>query len=309
MLHLISIPLLCVLLSGIAFAFLGLLYKVAAHDGCHPTPFSIPLGFTAGGLALLLAFREATAWGDPRLWLLGCAQGLLFYLAVIMLTRANVLGSAAVAWSVLNLSMIVPILLAPVLFHERFFPTDLLLLLLFGAMLVLFTRGVAATGETPIRSLGAYVLALLATFALNGLFMLGYKVKQALFAGQNSGGVTAIMYLSAAGLATLAYLLSPRPRPLLTLKEVRWGALAGIASGCGFVFILGGTVLPSVVVFPLSQGLSLLGGALLTTAIFKEPLNALKVSGLLLGIALLLLAVFREPLALRVGELFALLPH
>ncbi|MHB9027023.1 MAG: hypothetical protein ACYC7E_23045 [Armatimonadota bacterium] len=309
MIHLVSLPILFVVLSGVAFAILGLLYKVAMHNGCQPTPFTIPFGLTAGGLGLILAFREGTTWGDYRLWLLGLAVGVLFYVSILVLVRANTLGSAAVAWAVLNLSMIVPILLAPFLFDERFVLIDLLVLVLFGVMLLLFTRGVAASGETPVRSLGAYVLALLGIFALNGVFMLGYKYKQELFDAGNSGGFTAITYLSAAFLAALAYLFSRHPRPALGLREVRWGALAGIASGGGFLCVLAGVSLPSVVVFPVSQGLSLLGGALLTGIMFKEPFNVPKLSGLLLGMLVLLMAVFREPLAVKLGELIAALPR
>ena len=52
--------------------------------------------------------------------------------------------------------------------------------------------------------------------------------------------------------------------------------------------------LPTVVVLPLTQGIGLLGGIILTTVLFRERLHPLKIIGLLVGILVLTTSIFRE---------------
>ena len=76
-------------------------------------------------------------------------------------------------------------------------------------------------------------------------------------------------------------------------SELWTGLLVGIATGAAVLLLLPAMGLPAAVAFPVIQGISLLGGVLLTAVVFRERLNWRKGSGLLLGLALILLAVWR----------------
>jgi len=51
--------------------------------------------------------------------------------------------------------------------------------------------------------------------------------------------------------------------------------------------------LPSIVVFPITQGIALIGGIVLMALIYKERINIFKVVGIILGLAVLLQSIFR----------------
>jgi multidrug transporter EmrE-like cation transporter len=109
----------------------------------------------------------------------------------------------------------------------------------------------------------------------------------------NSGAFGAIFYLSGAALMFITSLITergPRPRPV----DYAVGAIAGLCSGLAILFMLLAASLPTAVLFPITQGLGLLGGVVLATAIYRERLTPLKLLGLALGLAVLLTAGLRS---------------
>lgn len=52
--------------------------------------------------------------------------------------------------------------------------------------------------------------------------------------------------------------------------------------------------LPAVIVFPLVQGLSLLGGVLLLSLIYREKFNWAKLAGVGFGLAVIVLSILRN---------------
>jgi len=283
-------------LAGLSWAVLGLSYKLADHARCRPPAFTFVFSFVAGILVLGKSFFEQSTWADARLWWLGCAMGVLLYVAIWATVRAYALGSAAITWTIVSLSLLVPILLAHFVYNEQLYWIDIVILLLFALMLLAFARGtMTASEETHPRHAFAFLLALLTVFVVNGTFMFSYKVKDVLFSNTNSSSLGAIMYLSTALIAFIALCLRERHARVL-MHEWRIGALAGISSSAGFLFFLAAASLNSMVLFPLGQGTSLLCGVIVTAALFREALNAYKSVGLVLGIIVFMLAGFRAPI-------------
>lgn len=296
-------PVICAVLGGLAWAVLGLAYKVAENTRCRPISYGLVFLLVAGVVPVVRAVCEPTAWGNPWLWGLGLLSGGLLYGGIQLVMAAYRLGPASIVWAVLNLAILVPILLAP-LFHERYLWIDPLLLVLFMLMLLAFERSMAQAGETSAKRLAPFLLILAAIFIDNGFFLLGGKVKQALFGDTNSAAFAAIIYLS--GLALTVLVEAVRRQPLrISPAEWRAGTLAGVSSGVGTLFFLAAMALPSVNVFSIVLGIALLGGIVLTSIFYRERMNILKVTGLALGAGVLLSAILREPLAARLSILIS----
>lgn len=295
---------LLVVLAGVMFATLGLAYRLASLWQVRVMPFTVLFTGIAGTMAGVLSLRESTDWGEPRLWIIGVPMGLTLLFGIPMVLRGNRLGPASITWTVLNLSLLVPILCAPFIFQEAFHIVDLVVLVLFTAMLLIFARSMSGAGEVQPGHAVAYWVTVLALFASNGIFLLGQKQKQILFPDTNSPGFAAIFFLSAAILALLIHLSSREAKPF-TAAEIKVGLLAGATAAIGNLCFLGAADLPAVVSFPISQGIALLGGVLLTMTIAREPLTTLKTAGFVLGLLVLMLAVLRDSVTDLVMRCFA----
>ncbi len=288
----LSLPLLMVVLAGVALAGLGLAYKMAGSGRCRTMAFSAVFLFFATLLAGGRACFEPTTWSDWRLWALGTGMGLLLYGVLALVVRVNRLGPASISWTLINLSILVPILLAPLLLDESFRLLDGAIVVLFVLMLLAMRRGLSL-GHDPIQgSPQVFWLLLLLVFLMNGGFQFGSKLKDTFFQQRNAAGLATIFYGTGMVLALATQAI--RQRSLrLTRRECGIGIFAGACSGLGNLLFLHGMSLPVMVAFPITQGIALIGGIALTAMLYREPVNASKIVGWLLGLALLALTVLR----------------
>jgi hypothetical protein len=284
------------MLSGAAFAGLGVFYKASDHCKCRPAAFLFVFTLAAGCLSLPLALAEPTAWHDARLWALGGTSGILLVPAgTMLLLRANRLGPASVVWTVLSLSLLVPILAAPLLFHERRIWLDWPILALFVVMIGFFRSGVSSAGAARVERLVAFMLAVTLMFLSNGCSLAFLKLKQLTFGSASSAGYLAISFLAGSMVMGVWHLLSSPER---AIRKAEWGIGLGasVTSAVGNYLGLLAMRLPSAVVFPVTQGVALLGGLLLLILIYREPVNRYTTIAFLLGLAVLLLAAVRQSL-------------
>ena len=285
------------LLSGACFVLLGFSYKLASARGCRAMPFAASFLATAMLLAAGRALCEPTQWADPRLWLLGVFNGVMLFVALTLVVLANRLGPASVSWMIVNLSLLIPIMLAAMTLGEGFVPNDLLLLVAFALMLTALRHGVA--DEQGGRAAPAFWPLLGALYITNGLFQYGCKVKEAWFHGANTGGLAMIYFGTGMLLALAAH--AARGGGRFRRAELLTGIQAGLFAGLGNQLQLGAMSLPAIVVYPLGQGISLTGGVALTALLYHEKLTRGKVIGFVLSLVVLLLAVLREPIARWLG--------
>lgn len=291
-----AVTILLSIFSGIAFAGAGLGYKMAEHRQCRSGVFILVFAVTGGAFAGIKSLFETTAWLEPNLWLLGIAMGLLFDLGIYFIMQANRLGPASVSWTVLNLALLVPIFISPFIIDERLLWLDPIIVVLFVLMLLAFAHGMENTGEVAKGRHTRHVLMLLGIFFGQGLFLLGNKIKYVLFMDANTAGLTFIVYLiGAAGVLFVIY--KTQRRLAIQRSELKAGAVTGICNSIGVILLLGAMSLPSTIVFPLSASIALLGGVFLTSWIYGEKLNRMKITGVMLGLMALILAVFREKLS------------
>ncbi len=297
---LISFPLLMVILAGVALAFLGVAYKMAGVFGCRPMAFSSVFLLTAAALAGWRACCETTAWAAPRLWALGLSMGALLYATLALVVLVNRLGPASISWTLLNLSVLVPILLAPLVIGDPFLRVDILVVALFVLMILAMRRGIAL-GHDPIQgSPRVFGLLLAAVFLMNGTFQFGSKLKDTFFPDGSAAGLATLFYGSGLILALGTHAVQTRG---LRFTRGEWlaGLMAGACSGIGNLLLLHGMSLPVIVAFPVTLGIALIGGVALTAVFYHERLNTSKVVGWILGLILLVLVVARERIERMIG--------
>jgi hypothetical protein len=281
--------------AGLAFAVLALCYKVAEHLQCRPAAFTLVFSGAAGVVSLGMAIQEPTAWTDPRLWGLGASTGLIFAVTIRLLLTANRLGPASVSWTMVTLSLLVPVLGAPFLFGEALIRMDWVILGLFLAMLACFAFGMHTSDETPPEHKLTFALIAVALFLINGSGLVLAKVKYRAFGDASSAGYVAVAFL-VCSLASAGWHRRASGGAALRAPEWAAGLCAALASVAGNLLVLAAMSLPSAIVFPVSQGVSLLVGGFLLAACFREPLNGPKIVGLVLGFAVVVTAAVRQSL-------------
>jgi hypothetical protein len=196
-----------------------------------------------------------------------------------------------------NLGLIVPIVLAAIFHNEPLRMTDMFLIGNFILMLWMFKHGMSIANDFsdnahPWR----YIALLIAVFLCNGLLMFGFKLNEMLHPA-NKACFVAAFYCGACMVFILTWwtfwFLNRGCLILLRACELKWGVLMG-ASTIAAVFLLQLAIsLPAIVVFPVAQGIALIGGVVLMALIYKERINKFKVIEAILGLMVIIQAVFR----------------
>jgi len=194
------------------------------------------------------------------------------------------------------MGLLIPIGLA-FLMGESLRWTDAIMLLVFGLMLSAFHRGIAKADDAINTRLWIYGLLLLAVFLGNGLLMFCFKLNQLLFPGANKASLLVAMYGSGFILFVLFSVIRHRPWRGIGSKtligEVKWGVMLGAAISITQILMQSAMSLPAIIVFPLVQGLSLIGGVGLMAYVYREKLNVFKIIGIISGLIVVILSVLR----------------
>lgn len=283
------------ILSGFFYAVAALGYKMAERLNCRTSIFIVVFSLAGGLFAIIKSLSETSEWKNPQLWLLGFAMGVLFDLAIFFILQSNKNGPASFSWTMLQLSLLIPIILSPLLFQEEVFWIDPIIVGVFVLMLVFFAQSLRKTDNSDKMKTGKYFLLLFGIFFSNGLFILGNKIKYELFAENNTAALTFIVFLIGGLTALLASILKHEN---LRIQVAEWkaGTLTGLSNSIGTISYLGAMSLPAPIVFPISASIALLGGVILTTHIYGEKFDLFKILGMAMGLVALLLAIFREPI-------------
>lgn len=225
-------------------------------------------------------------------WSLGAGMGLIFIAGLMFTFQANKEGPPSIVWLMVNMGLIVPIALMAIFYHEPLYLSDLLLMGTFILMLWLFRQGISTAGDFSGGRPLYYVLLLILVFLTNGLLMFGFKLNQILYPAASKASFLASLYGSGC-LLFLAVAYARHRGRLSQFHDLKWGMAAGIANVLANLFLQGAMSLPAVVAFPIMQGLSLLGGVILTGCLYRERLNGFKALGIIAGLAVVLQAVLR----------------
>ncbi len=284
----------CAAAAGASNVAVGFSFKGAQSAGCRTAHF----GLAGSGCALIPLLAALVSLPGPRWevgsWGIGTALGSLFALAVALNVSANRLGPPSVAWSVANMGLLVPVGLAWCCGETPMW-SDGAMLAAFVLMVLAFYRGVAGAGDAIGTKTWCYALLLAAVFLVNGLLMFCFKLNQLWFPRTNPAGLLVAAYAASALWFAAAALRRRGDGGSRSLRgrEIGWGALLGFSIGLTQLLMQAAMGLPAVIVFPLVQGVALMGGVLLIACVYRERLNRFKIVGLLLGLAVIVLSVVR----------------
>jgi len=284
--------LLLAVLAGLGNAGVGLWGATAQRRGCRPGAVALLFLSTVALVSLLILPAVSRAGATPGLWGLAACMGALYVAAIRTSVVANGRCPPSLVWSLANLAMVVPIGLAPLIFAERWQPIDALIAAAFAGLLYAFHRGTNQAGERPASGWSRVLPLLAVVFLSNGLLMLGYKLKAAYW--PEAGAVPfAAMVFGCGSLLELALQWLPQRRLELRPEEWRYGIAVGLAAAVANIALVGAAPLPAVILFPIVQGLSLSGGALLIIVCLHEGVNRWKVLGFAMAGVVMAAAVLR----------------
>jgi drug/metabolite transporter (DMT)-like permease len=292
------IPLFFSFAGGLALVVLGLGYKHASVKESRAGAYGSIFTGTAFAIGAVYSLFEASAWTDWRLWAIGGGMGMVYATCVGIFTRANQIGPVTVSWVVINLSTILAIALSMVFLKEKFLWVDIPIVVLFAGMIFVLNVGMRDGANTSKG--GAHPLfwpLILSVFALNGFYIFMMKIKAGFFPDNSNGATMAICFGAAGVLMLSAHVIGGRRRPgepLWRRDDVVAGLLTGVGAGFGNVLIVQGMTLPSVVVYPISQGIPLIGGVVAMAIFYRERFNRAKVASLLIAIVVLFLTIVRD---------------
>jgi len=285
------VPLLCALGAGLANTVVALSVKAAQHSRFRPSRFTALAMIGAGAISGIVAGLTAGSWNNWRLWALGIVLGGITYGCVTLMLRANRHGPPSLPWAMANLGLILPIGLSAFFLGESLRGTDMVCLVVFCGMLLAFVRGTTHAGDVQ-RGHGLTLMLLLATvWLLQGTLMFGFKLNAFLPGDINRSALTPIICLTA---GVLAWLDEWRqPREAFQWRHLGWSLAMGGANGTSILLLLVAMKLPASVAFPIIQGVSFLGGIVVTAVVFHERLNLWKWLGIAFGLGVICLAVRR----------------
>jgi len=289
------LPLICAVACGLCNIAVGWSMKGAQNAECRTVWFG---GF-GNGIALLLSLSFLPfftgPWAVGGVWLIGIMLGGLFCAAIMLNVLANVMGPPSVAWSMANMGLLVPVVLAWFM-GEMLCRTDLMMLAAFLLMLAAFQRGMTTAKDSIKTRPWLYGLLLAAVFLVNGLLMFCFKLNQLLFPAANKASLLVAMYGSGFFLFSLMVLRSRhsrRSRIAVSGSEMKWGVMLGAAISITQILMQSAMSLPAIIVFPLVQGLALIGGVGLMAYVYRETLNYFKIIGIIFGLIVIVLSVTR----------------
>lgn len=223
-------------------------------------------------LCLALASRDAPPGLSRPTLVYGVLGGITYLLALVLLLPAMRQSGVAISVAVLQLSVLLPVAHAMLVFGERPSPAQAVGLALAVVALIVLSF----TTSAPSSSGVAFSPVLIPLFLVTGLSGIAMKSFQVEGPPREIMSFNAVLF-GAATLSTLVVMLrrpgSPKA-PRLTLGAVAAGCVMGIANtGQLACLMLALAHEPAILVFPVSSALSLVANAVVSLWLWGEWLR------------------------------------
>ncbi|MDO8587603.1 MAG: hypothetical protein Q7T82_11245 [Armatimonadota bacterium] len=125
------------LISALAFTVLGVSYKLSDRLKCDDRQVNLCMFITGAIIILVWAWRTGCLVPHKPAMAAGTAMGAMILAAVWAFRKAVAKGGIAASWTILQLSMIVPVSASILFWHETLSPRVGLGLALVAAAIVL----------------------------------------------------------------------------------------------------------------------------------------------------------------------------
>lgn len=101
-----------------AYAVLGLSYKISDHKKCDQSQVNFFLFLSAAIIVLVWGLVRGTTVTPGAAVMLGVVDGVIVFASVLVFRRAAALGRISTSWTILNLSLVIPVIASVVFWRE-----------------------------------------------------------------------------------------------------------------------------------------------------------------------------------------------
>ena len=302
-------PLICTFLVGIFSALQGLAYKYAFTLKNRAMPAVAILNLTLAVSALAILPFSNSIYSDYRIYIIAIAQGLAFVGAVHFIAKASDMGFMGIGWAFLGMSILLVILGTHLFLGEDLYISDALSLIVFIIMIILMQDRdePSMTEEKDARKVKLQKnLICLALFLFNTVILIAYRFKEAYFGTHtNSALMATVSGLTAAIVGfSIHFLRASKEKRPIAKTEWKGGIAVGITLVLIVMFNFPAMELKAAMMFPIAQGISILGGVALIAVIYKEKLSVYKKWGILCAFLIILMSGLREYIAKFLEQIF-----
>lgn len=283
-------------LTIVFFSLLSITYKLAHTKKCNTAAFVGTLNLVAASIGYAILLRQPSHPSIGGILALGALGGLSSALCLTFLVgalRRN--GPLAIVNTLINLSLLIPIVFATLFMGEHLTiprAAGLFLFVVFVVILKLSTvRNPDPTRSGPAEPRLNWLAPASAAFLLNGIVLITQRGIGEWYPGGENLFLLGL-FLVAALVCGLALI---RQRYLPTVTDLVIGTLAGAVSyGGNLCLIRALSISGSYRVLPLTFGVWMVVVTILSRLFFKERLTRGMVLALCLGIASIVLLNMTE---------------
>lgn len=102
----------------VAFAGFGITYKITEHLNCDKPQTNFFIYFSAAVITLIWVAASGRFVPTPNIIAIGAGSGLISFLVIIIVRKAVSKGRVSMAWTIVNLSLIVPVIVSAFIWKE-----------------------------------------------------------------------------------------------------------------------------------------------------------------------------------------------
>ena len=271
-----------ILAAGVVIGTLAVVvYKAALAANARRLPMLAVERLTIVILFCLYALVSSDGYTHgPEIVILALVGGLSIAVSRLLLLTAMRLGPAGLSWTILNLSICLPVLFS-IVWGERPTAWQTWGLLLVPACIVLMGRS-NAPGQAQSTTRG-WLLCILISFLLEGILGTTFKlVKELDLAASRYMFILLFNFVGVVVLAGATAVRSAVPQRL----EVWHGIQSGLCCGIATIFWIEAIMLlPGIVFFPIATVFGVMLTIVIMRLAWNERLNPSQLCGLGLAIA------------------------
>lgn len=268
--------------AAFCFAIIGVLYKLVGLKPWSDDGFRLIM-MALGTLSALGVWLVGAERPNSTVISLSLLAGVFGLISLFSVMRSMALGSAAATWVVINLSIILPILLTPLVWRERVSLRQWTGIAAFVISVCLFARDRGEAGQRPVSLRWAVPATLM--FFMNGLTLVVFKILDRAVAAQHTFS-TLTLYYGTTTLLLFPVFMSRRWKDVFVkVPELVSGSAAALAMMVGQALLLKGISIDSTISIPVIHGANVVILSIASAFLFREKFTRYSTTGVLAGVA------------------------
>jgi drug/metabolite transporter (DMT)-like permease len=279
------------LLAATIYGFLGISFEVAAKRHYPVWDVIVYKQLTGFVIGLVCAIGMGLPLFEPRLMGLGLLGAVAYVITLAAYLTASRERDIAANWTIVNLSVVVPILISIFWFKDAFTVMKALGIVFTLASIVLIGGG--NPKKAGVHSLGdsRWFRFILIAFLLNGVLVILFR-----FVPEGLAALFTVYFYGISFLLVLPYKIVKRTRLLPERNLYLVSALGAVTHWSGIMLTMAALAVvghvssqAGVIVYPITNGLVIPIGVLLGAWLLKQHMHLRTALGVAMGMAALAL--------------------